>query len=133
LSLFLLPWLFVTAALGQSDLGLLGVVVTVVGLGGLALVLAATIRRPSWPLLWLVLPVAVPHVFLQVVGVWLIGDHHETMALSLYAIALLAALAIAIYAARANPLAVTGAAVFALAYAWIAFEASLFVFWNGLH
>jgi hypothetical membrane protein len=129
----LLPWLFVTAALGQSDLGLLGVIITVVGFLGFALALVAAIRKPSWPLLWLLLPLTVPHVFLQVVGVWLIGDHHETVSLSLYAAALLAALVITVYAARANPLAVTGAVVFALTYALIAFEASLFVFWNGLH
>jgi hypothetical membrane protein len=129
----MLPWLFITAALGQSDLGLFGVVLTVVGFLGLALALVASIRKPSWPLLWLVLPPVVPHVFLQVVGVWLIGDHHETVSLSLYAAALLATLVIAVYAARANPLAVAGAVVFALTYAWIAFVASVFVFWNGLH
>jgi len=67
------------------------------------------------------------------VGIWLIGDHHEAMALSLYAAALLAAIAIAVYAARANPLAAVGAVVFTLSYAWIAYEASLFVFWSGLH
>ena len=133
MSIVLLPWLFMTAALGQSDLGLLGVVVTVVGLSGLALALGAIIRKPSWSLLWLVPPLAVPHVFLQVVGIWLIGDHHEVVVLSLYAIALFAALAMAIYAARANRLAVAGGTVFTLSYAWIAFQASLFVFWNGLH
>lgn len=133
MSLILLPWLYVTALLGQSDLGWLGIVVTVVGLLGLGVTLVATIRRPSWPLLWLLLPFAVPHIFLQVVGIWLIGDHHEVEALWLYAAALLAASAIAIYAARANLMAVTGAVVFVLSYAWIAYEASLFVFWNGLH
>ena len=66
-------------------------------------------------------------------GVWRIGDHHEVAAVSLYAVALIAALAIAGYAARATPLMAAGAAVFALAYAWIAYQASLFVFWTGLH
>jgi hypothetical protein len=133
LSIVLLPWLYVTALMGQSDLEWLGVIITVVGLLGLALALVAGLRRPSWPLLWLLLPLAIPHVYLQVVGIWLIGDHHEAVALSLYAAALLAAIAIAIYGARANPLAAIGAVVFSLSYAWIAHEASLFIFWNGLH
>ena len=133
MSIILLPWLFITALLGQSDLGRLGIAVAAVGVAGLAIALVAAFRWPGWPLLWLLLPLAVPHVYLQVVGVWRIGDHHEVAAVSLYAVALVAALAIAGYAARANPLAVAGAAVFALAYAWIAYQASLFVFWTGLH
>ena len=133
MSIVLLPWLYITALLGQSDLGPLGVVVTAAGLLGLAVALVATVRRPSWPLLWLLLPLAVPLIDLQVVGIWLIGDHHEALALSLYAGALLVALAVAAYAARATPVAVIGAAVFTLACAWIAFQSSLFVFWSGLH
>ena len=77
----LLPWLYITALLGQSDLGPVGVVVTGAGLLGLAVALVGTVRRPSWPLLWLLLPLAVPLIDLQVVGIWLIGDHHEAMAL----------------------------------------------------
>ena len=133
MSIILLPWLFITALLGQSDLGRLGIAVAAVGVAALAIALVAAFRRPGWPLLWLLLPLAVPHVYLQVVGVWRIGDHHEVAAVSLYAVALIAALAIAGYAARANPLMAAGAAVFALAYAWIAYQASLFVFWTGLH
>ena len=129
----ILPWLYVTALLGQSDLGLLGIVVAALGLAGLAVALAAVVYRPSWRLLWLVLPLLVTHVYMQVVGGWLIGDHHEAVAVSLFALALAAALGWAAYAARANPVAVAGAAIFALAYAWIAYEVSLFVFWNGLH
>ena len=133
MSIILLPWLFIAALLGQSDLGRLGIAVAAVGVAALAIALVAAFRRPGWPLLWLLLPLAVPHVYLQVVGVWRIGDHHEVAAVSLYAVALIAALAIPGYAARANPLAAAGVAVFALANAWIAYQASLFVFWTGLH
>lgn len=130
---YLLFWLLLTAAFGKSDLGLLGIVVGGLGLAALAIAVVATIHKPSWQLLWFALPIAVTHAFLQIVGIWLIGDHHEAAAVSLYAAALLIALAIAAYAARANRLAVAGAIVFALAYGSIAYEASLFVFWNGLH
>lgn len=130
---YTLFWLLLTAAFGQSDFGLLGVLVGGLGVAGLAIALVAAIRKPSWQLLWFALPIAVTHAFLQIVGIWLIGDHHEAIAVSLYAAALLIALAIAAYAARANRLAVAGAIVFALAYGSIAYAASLFVFWNGLH
>jgi len=130
---YLLFWLLLTAAFGKSDLGVLGVATATLGLAALAVAVVAAIRQPSWRLLWFALPIAVTHAFLQIVGIWLIGDHHEAIAVSLYAAALLAALAIAAYAARANRLAVAGAVVFALAYGWIAYEVSLFVFWNGLH
>ena len=70
---------------------------------------------------------------MQVVDVWLIGDHHETAALSLYGIALLAAVVAAGYLARANRLAAAGGLTFALVYAWFTFVVSQFVFWNGFH
>lgn len=130
---FLLPWLYVTALLGQSDLGLLGIVVAGTGLAGLAVAIAAAIYRPSRSLLWLILPLLVTHAYLQVVGGWLIGDHNEAAVVALFAVALVITLGRAAYAARANPAAVAGAVLFALAYAWIAYEASLFVFWHGLH
>lgn len=129
----ILPWLYVTALLAQSDLGGAGVAITVMGLVGLALAIVAAVYRPSWRLLWLGLPVLVTHIYMQVVDVWQIGDHHETIAVSAYALALGGAVAIAVYAARANLVAVAGATTFALAYAFIAYQASLFVFWNGLH
>ena len=126
-------WLLLTAAFGKSDLGLLGVVVACLGLVALGVALIGIVRRPSWPLLWLLLPIAVVHVFLQLVCVWLIGDHHEVVTLSLYGAALLAAAIVAGYATRTNPLAAAGGVVFVLVYGWIAFEASLFVFWTGFH
>jgi hypothetical protein len=131
--LVILPWLYVTALLGQSDLGLLGVVVAATGLVGLAIAVVAAVVKPSWRLLWLALPLLVTHGYMQVVGGWLIGDHHEIVAVSLFALALVASVGWAAYAARANPVAVLGATMFALAYAWVAYQASLFVFWNGLH
>ena len=129
----ILPWLYVTALAGQSDLGLAAIIVTGAGLAGLALALGAAFLRPSWRLFWLVLPLVATHLYIQNVAGWRIGDHHEAVAVSTYALALLAALAGAGYAARANPVAIAGATIFALAYAFIAYEASLFVFWTGLH
>jgi hypothetical protein len=129
----ILPWLYVTALLGQSDLGLPAIIVTGAGLAGVALTLGAALLRPSWRLFWLVLPIVVTHLYIQIVAGWLIGDHHEAAAVSAYALALLAAMAGAGYAARVNPVAIAGATIFALAYAFIAYEASLFVFWTGLH
>lgn len=125
---FILFWLLVTAAFGQSDLGLLGVLVAMLGLIALAVAIVAILLKPSWRLLWLALPIAVTHIFLQIVCVWLIGDHHEAAALSAYAVVLLAALAVAGYAARGNRLAAAGSGIFALTYAWFAFEVSLFIF-----
>ena len=130
---YTLFWLLLTAAFGKSDLGPLGIGLAIIGLVALALAIVASVRKPSRSVLWLLLPIAVTHVFLQIVDVWLIGDHHETAALSIYAVALVATLAIAGYAARANNLAIAGAVVFALVYAAFAFDASLFVFWNGFH
>ena len=130
---YTLFWLLFTAAFGKSDLGWLGIVVSIISLVALAVAVIAILRKPSWSALWLLLPMAVTHVFLQFVVVWLIGDHHETFALSLYALALLAAVGIATYAARANRAAVVGTAVFAMAYGWFAYDVSLFVFWNGFH
>jgi hypothetical protein len=129
----ILPWLYVTALLHQSALGLPGVLIAGAGLAGLLVALIAAVSRPSWRLLWLLLPLVVTHAYMQIVGIWEIGDHHETAAVSLYGLALFASLAGAGYAARQNRLAVAGAVVFALAYAAIACEASLFVFWNGFH
>ena len=37
MSIILLPWLFITALLGQSDLGRLGIAVAAVGVAGLAI------------------------------------------------------------------------------------------------
>jgi hypothetical protein len=128
----ILPWLYVTALLGRSDLGLIGIVVTAAGLAGLVFAMVAAAHRPSWRLFSLLLPLLVTHAYLQVVGVWLIGDHHEAIAVGLYAFSFLAALSVAAYAGRANPLAVAGGAVFSLAYAFVAYQASLFIFWNGL-
>ena len=130
---YTLFWLLLTAAFGKSDLGPLGIGLAIIGLVALALAIVASVRKPSRSVLWLLLPIAVTHVFLQIVDVWLIGDHHETAALSIYAVALVATLAIAGYAARANNLAIAGAVVFALVYAAFAFDESLFVFWNGFH
>ena len=130
---YTLFWLLLTAALGKSDLGPLGTGLAIIGLVALGLAIVASVRKPSRSLLWLLLPIAVTHAFLQFVDVWLIGDHHETAALSIYAVALVGTLAIAGYAARANGLAVAGAVVFALVYAAFAFDASLFVFWSGFH
>ena len=130
---YTLFWLLLTAAFGKSDLGPLGIGLAIIGLVALALAIVASVRKPSRSVLWLLLPIAVTHVFLQIVDVWLIGDHHETAALSIYAVALVGTLAIAGYAARANGLAVAGAVVFALVYAAFAFDASLFVFWSGFH
>jgi len=129
----ILPWLYVTALLRQSDLGLAGVLIAGAGLAGLLVALIAAALRPSWRLLWLLLPLAVTQAYMQVVGIWQIGDHHETMAVSAYALGLLVALGVAAYLGRHNPVAIAGAVVFNLAYAAIAYEASLFVFWHGLH
>ena len=130
---YALFWLLLTAAFGKSDLGLFGVVIGTVGLLALPVALVGIVRRPSWHLLWFALPLAVVHIFLQVVDVWLIGDHHETITLSIYAAALLATLAVAAYATRRSLLAASGTTIFVLVYGWIAFEVSLFVFWNGFH
>lgn len=129
----MLPSLYATALLGRSDLGLIGIVVTGAGLAGLVFAVAAAVYNPSWRLFWLLLPLLVTHAYLQVLGVWRIGDHHEALAVGFYALSFLASLGVAAYAGRANPMAIAGGAVFALAYAFIAYEASLFVFWNGLH
>ncbi len=132
-ALVILPWLLVTAALGKSDLGWLGVVIGVLAVAGLGLAIVAAVRKPSWPLLWLLLPVVVPFAYLQAVGVWLVGDHSETATLAIYASVLLGSLAFAAFAARANRLAIAGASVLAVTSAFVAYEATLFVFWNGLH
>ena len=128
---YLLFWLLLTAAFGKSDLGMLGVVVASLGLAALGVAIVGIVRKPSRQLLWLLLPIAVTHVFLQVVDVWQIGDHHEMIALSIYAIGLFAAVVIAGYFARANRLAAAGGLTFALVYAWFTYAVSLFVFWNG--
>src|SRR3569832_2665411 len=70
---YTLFWLFLTAAFGKSDLGLPGVVAATVGLAALAIAIVGMVRKPSWRLLWLLLPIGVVHIFLQVVGIWLIG------------------------------------------------------------
>jgi hypothetical protein len=129
----LLPALYATALLGQTDLGITGVVVTAIGLAGLAVAIIAALRRPSRALFWLLLPVAVPYVYFVVVGILLIGDHYQSVVEPAYAVAFVATLALAAWAARRNPLATAGAAVFALAWGFIAYEATLFVFWTGLH
>src|SRR3569832_1490830 len=130
---YTLFWLFLTAAFGKSDLGLPGVVAATVGLAALAIAIVGMVRKPSWRLLWLLLPIGVVHIFLQVVGIWLIGDHHEALTLSIYWIALLGTASVGAFAARSNRIAAAGTTVFTLVYGWIAFSALLFVFWNGFH
>ena len=117
---FILFWLLVTAAFGQSDLGLLGVLVAMLGLIALAVAIVAILLKPSWRLLWLALPIAVTHIFLQIVCVWLIGDHHEAAALSAYAAVLLAALVVlheflAAHGGEMGAHVITGAAAFIVA------------------
>jgi hypothetical protein len=131
--LVLLPALYITALLGQTDLGTTGVVVTAVGLAGLAVAIIAAIRRPSRSLLWLLPPLAVPYLYFLVVGVLLIGDHHEALVISFYALAFLASVAFALWSARRHRLALTGATLFLLSWAFIAYEATIFVFWTNLH
>ena len=133
MSLLILPSLYLSALLGHSALGIAGVAVTALGLAGLALALVAAIRRPSWRLLWLLLPLAIVQAYMEVVAIRQVGDHDEALTVIISAFALLIGLGIAAVAARANRMAVIGAAIFVIAYAWIAYQASLFVFWNGLH
>ena len=129
----ILFWLLLTAAFGKSDLGTVGVVMACIGLVGLVAGLVGALQRPSRRLLWLLLPLAVVHAYLQIVGVWSIGIRHETITLSLYGLTLLAALGIAAWTGRASRLAVAGGVAFLAVYGWFAFEVSLFVFWTGLH
>ena len=129
----LLPALYATALLGQTDLGTAGVIVTALGLAGLAVAIVAALRRPSRSLLWLLLPLAVPYLYFLLVGVLAIGDHHEAVAVSLYALAFASTLVLALRRARRHPLALAGATLFLLSWAFIAYEATLFVFWTGLH
>jgi hypothetical protein len=129
----LLPFLYATALFGQTDLGTTGVVVTALGLAGLAVAIIAILRRPSRSLLWLLLPLAIPYLYFLLVGIFLIGDHHEFLMESLYVLAFIASLVLAVWAARHNRMAITGATVFLLSWAFIAYEATIFAYWTGLH
>jgi hypothetical protein len=126
-------WLMIASTFGALDIGQLSAVIGLTGLAGLLIVLAGAILLPSWRLLWLLLPLAATHLFVQIIGVWRIGDHHEPESLTLYAAGFVAALTVATWQARGNRLALAGAWIFSLAYGWFSLTATLFVFWNELH
>lgn len=126
-------YLLLLSTLGHSDLGPLNTLAAFAAVAGLLVTAVSLLRGPVPQFLWLLLPLAVTHAFLQVVAVWRIGDYHEGAALWIYGLALLAALSAAAYGLRMRLLAVVGSSVFSLAYAWYAIVATTFVFWSGLH
>ena len=96
----------------------------VFGLACLAVGIAQSIWSRSSAILWFLLPVAVTHLFLQVVGIWRLGvNSHTAPVMIFFGIALLGAIGMAAFSAQMNALAAFAMSLFSLMYAATAFFA----------